>query len=153
MSADGLPFFRALAKASALGFAEADPSFDISGRDAAEKIIVLARHAFGEWLPVSSVGVEGIERVSLADIESARQEGAVLKLVAAAERTHEGIALSVRMQKVPLDNPLAGVRDELNAIELSCEHAGPVVLTGRGAGGIATASAVYADLVEAVTCL
>ena len=151
MTEDGLPFFRALAKASALGFAEADPSFDISGRDAAEKIVILARHAFGEWLPVSSVAVEGIERVSLADIEAARNEGCALKLIAEAERTDKGIALSVRMQKVPQDNPLAGVRDELNAIEIHSQNAGPILLSGRGAGGAATASAVYADVVEAVT--
>src|SRR5687768_4213889 len=151
MTEDGLPFFRALAKASALGFAEADPSFDISGRDAAEKIVILARHAFGEWLPVSSVAVEGIERVSLADIEAARNEGCALKLIAEAERAEEGVKLSVRMQKIPLDNPLAGVRDELNAIEIHSANAGPIILSGRGAGGAATASAVYADIVVTVT--
>lgn len=150
MSEDGLPFFRALAKASALGYAEADPSFDISGRDAAEKLVILARHAFGTWIPVSKVAIEGIERVSLSGIEAARTEGCVLKLIADARQTGHGVNLSVRMEKVPLDDPLAGVRDELNAIQIDAENAGPVLLSGRGAGGLATASAVYGDLVNCV---
>jgi homoserine dehydrogenase len=148
MEEDGLPFFRALAKAGALGYAEADPSADVSGTDAAHKLVILARHAFARWLPVSAVKTSGIERVSLGDFEEARRDGQTLKLIADAEATNGTVSLKVGIEKIPLAEPLAGIRNELNAIELQAEYAGPLLLRGRGAGGLPTASAVYADLIE-----
>jgi homoserine dehydrogenase len=148
MDEDGLPFFRALGKAGALGYAEADPTADVSGADAAHKLIILARHAFGQWLPLSSVDIDGIESVSLDDFTAARAEGCTLKLIADADARSDNVALRVGVERVALTDPLASIRDELNAIHIDAENAGPLVLTGRGAGGQATASAVYADLVE-----
>jgi homoserine dehydrogenase len=148
MDEDGLPFFRALGKAGALGFAEADPTADVSGADAAHKLTILARHAFGRWLPLSSVTVEGIEGVSLEDFRSAREHGCTLKLIADADARKDGVTLRVGVEAVARTDSLAAIRDELNAIQIEADNAGPILLTGRGAGGAATASAVYADLVE-----
>lgn len=153
MEEDGLPFFRALAKAGALGYAEADPSADVSGTDAAHKLVILARHAFGRWLPVSAVKTSGIERVSLGDFEEARRNGQTLKLIANADATNGAVSLKVGLETVPLTEPLARIANELNAIELQAEYAGPLLLRGRGAGGQPTASAVYADLVEVATAV
>jgi homoserine dehydrogenase len=120
----------------------------VSGTDAAHKLVILARHAFARWLPVSAVKTSGIERVSLGDFEEARRDGQTLKLIADAEATNGTVSLKVGIEKIPLAEPLAGIRNELNAIELQAEYAGPLLLRGRGAGGLPTASAVYADLIE-----
>ena len=151
MDEDGLPFFRALGKAGALGYAEADPTADVSGADAAHKLVILARHAFNQWLPLSTVKVEGIESVSLDDFTEARAQGCTLKLIADADGRSDVVALRVGVEAVALTDPLASIRDELNAIQIESENAGPLVFTGRGAGGIPTASAVYNDLID-VAC-
>jgi homoserine dehydrogenase len=153
MTEDGLPFFRALAKAKALGFAEADPRADVLGIDAAQKLLILARHAFGSWVPESSVTCTGIDRISLGDIEEARAAQQTIRSIAEAVIENGGVSLSVKPVALPNADPLANVRNEFNALELEADFAGPLFLQGRGAGGRATASAVYADIVEAATSL
>ncbi|MGQ0815147.1 MAG: homoserine dehydrogenase [Gemmatimonadota bacterium] len=153
MAEDGLPFFRALAKTQALGYAEADPRADVTGVDAAQKLIILARHAFAGWVSASDVKCRGIDHVSLADVARAQQEQKTLKLIAEAVREDGVLKLSVQPVALPASDALANVRNELNALEIESDYAGSLFLQGRGAGGHATASAVYSDIVEAALAL
>jgi homoserine dehydrogenase len=153
MHEDGLPFFRALAKTQALGFAEADPRADVTGVDAAQKIVILARHAFGAWTSPADVACRGIDHVSLKDISAAKEVGGTLKLIAEAVLADGRLSLSVQPRVLAADDPLAGVRNELNALEIESDYAGSLTLQGRGAGGQPTASAVYSDIVEAATSI
>lgn len=148
MHEDGLPFFRALAKSQSLGYAEADPRADITGADAAQKLVILARHAFGAWAKLDSVQCRGIDHVSLADIDRSRAQQRVLKLVAEAAYADGVVHLSVKPEALAADDALAGVHNVTNVVEIHSDFAGPLLLQGRGAGGRATASAVYGDLVE-----
>jgi homoserine dehydrogenase len=149
MAEDGLPFFRALAKATDLGYAEADPRADVTGTDAAQKLIILTRQAFGTWLSESQVARIGIDNVSLIDIGHAHEAGCTIKSVAEASFEEGKLVLSVKPIALPNSDPLATVRNELNAVEFQTDFAGPLLLQGRGAGGRATANAVYSDIVEA----
>lgn len=151
MAEDGLPFFRALAKAQALGFAEADPRADVLGIDAAQKLIILARQAFGVWLPEEAVTCGGIDHISLIDVDKAKAEHRTIRSVAEAAIENGRPSLTVRPIALPNDDALANVRNEFNALEIESDFAGPLFLQGRGAGGRATASAVYGDIVEAAT--
>jgi homoserine dehydrogenase len=153
MAEDGLPFFRALAKAQALGFAEADPRADVLGIDAAQKLVILARQAFGVWLPEDAVTCTGIDHISLVDIDKAKAEHKTIRSVAEASIENGRPTLTVKPFALPNDDVLANVRNEFNALEIESDFAGPLFLQGRGAGGRATASAVYGDIVEAVTAL
>jgi homoserine dehydrogenase len=153
MTEDGLPFFRALAKAQALGFAEADPRADVLGIDAAQKLIILVRQAFGIWLPEAAVNCTGIDHISLIDIANARTEHRTIRSVAEATVENGAVTLSVKPVALPNADALANVRNEFNALEIEADFAGPLFLQGRGAGGRATASAVFADIVEAATLL
>jgi homoserine dehydrogenase len=137
-----------LADAQALGYAEADPSFDIDGVDAAHKLAILAGLAFGGPVDFAAVHVEGIRRISALDIAFAEELGYRIKLLGIARRSENGVELRVHPAMVPGQNLLAGVEGVFNAVLIEGDAVGQVFLQGRGAGAGPTASAVVADLVD-----
>lgn len=147
----------ALAEAQALGYAEADPTADVEGHDAAAKIAIVASIAFGVALTVDDVSFEGISSVTRRDIAFAASHGFVVKLLAVAERVAcpDGDRLSVRVHPtlVPVSHPLAAVRESFNAVFVHGDAVGDLMFYGRGAGGEPTASAVLGDLVDAAVNL
>ncbi len=151
MDATGAGFDEALADATALGYAEADPTADIDGFDAAAKAAILAGLAFHTRVTMSDVHREGISEVTAADLASANAMDCTVKLLAICERTGAADAerVSVRVHPVmlPRVHPLAGVGDAFNAVFVEAEAAGSLMFYGRGAGGAPTASAVLGDLV------
>jgi homoserine dehydrogenase len=138
-----------LAEAAALGYLEADPSLDIDGHDAAAKAAILAELAFHTRVTLDDVYCEGISKVTSDDIRAAQQMGFVIKLLAVAERTDEGVIVRVHPTMLPRSHPLAAVRGAFNAVFVEAEAAGEVMFYGRGAGGAPTASAVMGDVVTA----
>lgn len=149
MAGEGLDFAAALAAAQQLGYAEADPSADVEGHDAAYKLAILASIAFQSRVPLDQVYREGISGVTDRDIRYARDLGYVIKLVALA-REREGGALEVRVHPalLPATHPLASVNDVFNAVWVQGSSVGEVMFYGRGAGALPTGSAVAADLME-----
>jgi homoserine dehydrogenase len=146
---EGRDYGGALAQAQKLGFAEADPSFDVSGRDAAQKLLILASLAFGAQLSMQDVPAEGIEHVGATDFAYAREFGFTLKLLATA-RLHDGaLQLSVRPALVQQGTPLSTIRGAFNAVEVRSFALGPALLVGQGAGALPTGSAVVSDIIEA----
>ena len=143
MSADGMPFEDALREAQRRGFAEADPSADVSGLDAAQKLVILVRHAFGSWVPV-----ECVERTGIEDVRPER--GEVFKLIAEAVLTDGSLRLRVSPQRLASTDPMAHVNDENNAVLIEGDFAGSLTFIGRGAGALPTGSAVYDDIVAAI---
>jgi len=148
MTEEGLPFADALAQAQRLGYAEADPSADVEGHDAAAKCAILASIAFNARVVAGDVFREGIRRVTSEDVEFARRLGYVIKLLAIAELDGERIAARVHPAMIPAAHPLAAVRDAFNAVFLEGPKIGELMFYGRGAGGDATATAVVGDLVS-----
>ncbi len=146
MAEEGTSFSEALAQAQAKGFAEADPSMDVGGGDAAQKIGILASIAFGCWVEPGDILCEGIASVDARDVEFCRASGFVLKLVAQARMIDEAPLVTVFPSLVPSGHPLAGVRDEFNGVLVDADYLGPSVYEGRGAGGNPTASSVASDL-------
>lgn len=157
MSEAGADYAEALAEAQALGYAEADPTADVEGHDAAAKIAIVASIAFGAEVTSADVQCEGISRVTSEDISFAARHGYAVKLLAVAERfaTSTGDELSARVHPclVPNSHPLAAVRDSFNAVFVQGEAVGDLMFYGRGAGGDPTASAVLGDLVDAAVNL
>ncbi len=149
MSREGKEFDEALSEAQAKGFAEADPSSDLEGRDAAYKLAIIASLAFSSRINMSDIHVEGISKVKLRDIRYAAELGYAVKLLAMAEENKAGLKLRVHPALVPLTHPLAAVSNEFNAIFLNGDAVGEVMFYGRGAGSLPTASAVCADMIEA----
>lgn len=152
METTGASFEDALAEAQALGYAEADPTADVEGYDAASKAAILAGLAFHSEVPVDKVHREGITSITALQIETARQAGYTVKLLAICERagdTGEGLVARVHPTLIPLDHPLAAVRGAYNAVFVEAESAGRLMFYGAGAGGPETASAVLGDLVSA----
>jgi homoserine dehydrogenase len=149
MDETGASFTEALDEASALGYAEADPSADIDGYDAAAKAAILAQLAFHTRVTLDDVYREGIGSVTAADIASAKAMGCTVKALAIAERSSQrpGVSVRVHPAMVPRSHPLASVRDVFNAVFVEAEAAGQLMFYGRGAGGSPTASAVLGDLV------
>ncbi|WP_163547717.1 homoserine dehydrogenase [Candidatus Frankia nodulisporulans] len=149
MDETGASFAEALAEAGALGYAEADPSADIDGYDAAAKAAIMAQLAFHTRVTIDDVYREGIGDVTAADIASARELGCVVKALAVAERStqSEGISVRVHPAMIPRSHPLAGVREAFNAVFVEAEAAGQLMFYGQGAGGAPTASAVLGDVV------
>ncbi len=142
MTEEGLPYGTVLSEAQALGFAEADPSLDVGGWDAAAKAVILANHVLDVDLALEDVEVSGIQALTPSAVQLARKRGYAVRLIAQASR--DGTA-SVAPRLVPEGSPL-NVAGTLNVVRLVTEHAGPLALTGRGAGGRETASAVLSDL-------
>jgi len=148
MEAEGLEFEACLAMAQALGYAEADPDFDIEGHDSAHKLALLAALAFGTRVDVLGVYVEGISGITPLDLRMARELGFRIKLLGVAERKGDAIEQRVHPTFVSRDAPLAQVMGVLNAVMIEADPVGMLTLIGPGAGGEATASAVIADLID-----
>ncbi len=155
MDLEGDSLEEALAAATDLGYAEADPTADIEGYDAAQKASILASLAFHTTVPLESVYREGITKVTHAQVSAARSAGFVVKLLAVCERLTdpetgvEGVSARVHPALVPLAHPLAAVHGANNAVFLEAEAAGSLMFYGAGAGGVQTASAVLGDVVSA----
>ena len=147
MSETGAGFAESLQEAGDLGYAEADPTADIEGFDAAAKAAILASLAFHTRVTVTDVYREGITEVSAADVASAAEMGCVVKLLCIASRDANGISVRVHPAMIPNEHPLAGVRGAYNAVFVEAEAAGQLMFYGAGAGGTPTASAVLGDLV------
>jgi homoserine dehydrogenase len=147
MQQEGRSFADCLAEAQRLGYAEADPTFDIGGFDTAHKIAILAGIAFGAEVDADAVYVEGIETISLADLQAADDLGYKVKLLGVAVRTDTGIEQRVHPTMVPKGSVIAGIDGVTNAVAIDSD-AVDLTLVGPGAGGAATASAVVADLVD-----
>lgn len=150
MTEEKLPYAEALRQAQQKGFAEADPSLDVNGGDAAQKISLLASIAFGCWVDSREILCEGIASVSPRDIEFCLSAGFVFKLIAQARLIEGRPLVAVFPALVPLDHPLAGVRGEFNAVMVDADFLGPSVYEARGAGGNPTASSVASDLGDLV---
>jgi homoserine dehydrogenase len=147
MDSTGADFGDALMEAQALGYAEADPTADVSGHDAAAKAAILASLAFHTRVSTADVYRQGITAVTAADIASARALGCVVKLLAICERCDDGISARVHPAMISREHPLASVRGAYNAVFVEAESAGRLMFYGAGAGGGPTASAVLGDLV------
>lgn len=147
MSDDGVDFKSALATAQKAGYAEADPSLDIDGVDAAHKLAILASLAFEEPFHLREISCEGIRAVEQHDINFAKQFGYVIKLLAVAKKTPTGIEARVQPTLLPKEHILAQVKGALSAVSFRGDETGDVLLCGRGAGAHPTASAVISDLI------
>ena len=147
MDSTGAGFTEALSEAQSLGYAEADPTADVEGFDAAAKAAILASLAFHTRVVASDVHREGISEVTAADVQSARDMGAVVKLLAICELKDDAVAVRVHPAMIPRSHPLASVREAYNAVFVESEAAGQLMFYGPGAGGAPTASAVLGDLV------
>jgi len=139
----------ALAEAQRLGYAEADPTDDLDALDAVRKIAILASLAFGGWVDVDQVAKEGIRSLTAEDMIEAERLGAVIKLIARAELTPDGLSLGVSPTLIPRTHPLAEVPGAQNAVYVRGEPIGELLLQGPGAGGPATSSAVIGDILDA----
>lgn len=148
MRETGRDFDVVLAEAQAAGYAEADPTFDVDGIDAAHKLAVLTGAAFGARVDFAGVHVEGIRRVTSMDIEFAQELGYRIKLLGLARETRNGIEQRVHPCMVPLDTPIAHIEGVFNAVVVEGDFVGTTMFQGRGAGQGPTASAVVADLVD-----
>lgn len=148
MTVKGQSFADALKDAQKLGYAEADPTFDVEGIDAAHKLTILASIAFGTPLNFAAVSTEGLSKVQAEDIQLARELGYRIKSLGIAKRSEHGVELRVHPTLVPDDHLLAKTDGALNAVRVHGNAVGQTVYVGRGAGGEPTASAVIADLVD-----
>jgi homoserine dehydrogenase len=144
-------FEQGLAEAQRLGYAEADPSEDVDGRDAAAKMAILARLAFDTPVHLDQVRYEGIEHIHPDDLEYARELGLQLKLIGTAERIGEGLSVRVYPAFLYPGHPLASVSGPFNAVTVEAEAITEITMSGPGAGGPQTASAVLGDLVSVMT--
>lgn len=149
MTTDGVDFATVLAEAQAKGYAEADPTADVGGWDAARKISILASIAFGTRVSLEDVSVEGITRIEPEDIDYGRELDYVVKLLAIAQENEKGVNARVHPAFIHKSHPLAAVRDVFNAIFVRGDAVGDTMFYGRGAGALPTASAVCADVMEA----
>ena len=157
MAQDGRPYAEVLADAQELGYAEADPTGDVEGDDAVNKLVILARLAFGRWLDPTTVGRRapslrgdgrpGITGVTDQELEGAAALGLTIKLLATATRSADGIEAAVVPTAVPADSPFGWTDGVTNRVEIEAEPLGTVRLAGPGAGGAATSSAILGDLV------
>jgi homoserine dehydrogenase len=148
MEQEGLSFAECLKDAQRLGYAEADPSFDVDGHDTAQKLAILASLAFGTKVAQSAVYVEGISSIAPEDLRAASELGYRVKLLGVAMRTAKGIEQRVHPTMVPKSSSIAQVMGVTNAVTIDGEGIPPITLVGPGAGGAATASAVVADIAD-----
>ena len=150
MTRTGATYEEALAEAQRLGYAEADPTEDVSGRDAAAKMAIIARLAFNAPVHVDQVSYEGIESLTASDIEYAKELGLSLKLVGTAERLDGGVSVRVHPTFLYGNHPLASVNGSFNAVTIESPAITEITLSGPGAGGSQTASAVLGDVISAM---
>src|SRR6202171_3934106 len=146
MEQEGLSFAECLKDAQRLGYAEADPSFDVDGHDTAQKLAILASLAFGTRVAQSAVYVEGISSIAPEDLRAADELGFRVKLLGVAVRTPKGIEQRVHPTMVRKDSAIAQVMGVTNAVTIDADSINPLTLVGPGAGGAATASAVLSDI-------
>ncbi|RCW83509.1 homoserine dehydrogenase [Phyllobacterium bourgognense] len=145
---EGISFEDCLADAQRLGYAEADPTFDIEGNDTAHKLAILTSLAFGTQIAADDIYLEGISNISLADIKAADELGYRIKLLGVALKTESGIEQRVHPTMVPVESVIAQVHGVTNAVAIETDLLGELLLSGPGAGGAATASAVIGDLAD-----
>jgi homoserine dehydrogenase len=148
MEREKLSFEDCLKEAQRLGYAEADPSFDIEGHDTAQKLSILASLAFGTRVDPDAIYVEGITSITTADLDAAEELGYRIKLLGVAVRTEQGIEQRVHPTFVPKDSAIAQVMGVTNAVTVDADGIAPITLVGPGAGGMATASAVVSDIAD-----
>ena len=148
MEEQGTTYAAALAEAQRLGYAEADPTMDVSGGDAAQKLAILAHLAFGARVHWSEIPTRGIDQLDPADLKYARELGYRIKLIAVAQLLDGGLELHVSPTLVKAGTPLAEVRQAFNAIQVIGDAVGPIFFHGLGAGQMPTASAVVADMID-----
>lgn len=150
MDTEGASYEDALKEAQDLGFAEADPTADVEGLDAARKMVILARLAFLTDVELTDVDVEGISKISQADLKYGKKLGYTMKLIGFANRHNQNIEVSVQPTLLTDKHPLASVKNEYNAVYISGESVGETMFYGPGAGGLPTATAVMADVVAVI---
>ena len=148
MFEDGMDFTEALAKATELGYAEADPTADVEGLDAGRKVAIMATSAFHSQVKFSDVYTEGITKITAADVNYAKEMGNVIKLIGIARNTSNGIEAGVYPMMIDKKHPLATVRDSFNAVFVHGDAVGDTMFYGRGAGELPTASAVVGDVMD-----
>lgn len=150
MTEDGMEFSEALAMATELGYAEADPTADIEGLDAGRKIAIMASSAFHTRVKFSDVYTEGITKITSKDIEYAKEMDCAIKLLGVARNTSTGVEARVHPMLIPNTHPLATVRDSFNAVFVRGDAVGDAMFYGRGAGELPTASAIMGDVIDTV---
>ena len=148
MEKEGLSFADCLKEAQRLGYAEADPAFDIEGNDTAHKLSILTTLAFGNQIAVDDIYLEGITNISIEDIHAAADLGYRIKLLGVAQRTDTGIEQRVHPTMVPVDSVIAQVDGVTNAVAIESDILGELLMVGPGAGGNATASSVLGDIAD-----
>ena len=148
MEREGLTFEACLAEAQRLGYAEADPTFDIEGNDTAHKLAILTSLAFGTEISADDIYLEGISNISIEDIRAADELGYRIKLLGVAQRTESGIEQRVHPTMVPKESVIAQVDGVTNAVAIESDVLGELLMSGPGAGGDATASAVMGDIAD-----
>ncbi|MDR1245856.1 MAG: homoserine dehydrogenase [Clostridiales Family XIII bacterium] len=148
MEENGLSYDSALKAAQDRGFAEADPTADVEGHDVANKLSILISLAFGRRVPPENIPTEGITKLTMRDIETAAVDGGKIKLIASVKKRGNDIEYSIKPTFVPNDHPLAGVRNEFNAIFVKGNAVGELMFYGKGAGPLPTGSAVMGDVIE-----
>ena len=149
MANEGTAYEDALAQAQALGYAEPDPTADVSGADSAAKAAILASLAFGTWVGFDDVYYEGIQSISVEDMVFAEDFGYIIKLVAVCDRTGSGVTARVHPVMVPVEHPLASIRGATNAVFIEGPSIDSLLFAGPGAGGEPTATAVLGDVIDA----
>lgn len=148
MAEEGMEFKEALALATELGYAEADPTADIEGYDAGRKMAIMASIAFNSRVTFDDVYTEGITNITSKDIQYAREMGCAIKLLGVARNTDTGVEVRVHPMLIPSDHPLAGVNDAFNAVFVHGDAVDDAMFYGRGAGEMPTASAVMGDIID-----
>ena len=149
MSEEGRDYADVLAEAQSLGYAEADPTADVGGGDAAAKAAILAGLGFGVWVGSDRVHTEGIDGIEVADLAAAADLGYVVKLLGIADRSEKGVCVRVHPALVPTDHPLASIRGAHNAVFVEGPAVGELLFSGPGAGGDPTSTAVLGDVIVA----
>ena len=150
MIREGVAYERVLEEAQELGYAEADPTFDVGGYDAAHKLLILGSIAYGIDAKPEEIIIEGIENISPTDVEFAREFGYEIKLLGIAKKVETGVEMRVHATMIPAESMIAKVDGVMNAVSVVGDRVGETMFYGPGAGGDATASAVIADIVEIV---
>jgi len=145
--AKGRGYDEVLKEAQSAGYAEADPTMDVEGWDAAAKVAILANHFFGTDIKPAGVSRSGISRVTLADVEAAKARGEMVKLVAKAERRGGNVSAEVKPEALPATDPLAHIAGVTNALTFATDCLGDVTVVGPGAGRRATGYALLTDLI------
>ena len=153
MEKEGISYADCLADAQRLGYAEADPTFDVEGYDTAHKLAILTSLAFGNQIEPDDMYVEGISSITNEDIAAATDLGYRIKLLGVATKTESGIEQRVHPTMVPVDSAIAQISDVTNAVAIDADVVGALVMSGPGAGGMATASAVAGDIADIAKCI